>query len=166
MTHKSWCYYKINVDCTIMIDEEDLDKVQDHKWHITKGENGKEKIFTRFFKNGKYSHLTLGRHITDCPANKVVCMWQDRRDFRKSNLLVCSISEKQHHYKRMQPKTTSHTSKYPGVSWDRQALKWRASIAYNGKSFYLGLFEKESDAAHAYEVQSEKYFSIEGKKAS
>lgn len=43
------------------------------------------------------------------------------------------------------------TSKYTGVSWDRNANKWVAKIRLNGKNNHLGLFENEIEASKAYQ---------------
>ena len=43
------------------------------------------------------------------------------------------------------------SSKYVGVCWHYKTNKWMARIQINGKSKYLGLFEKEIDASNAYQ---------------
>ena len=45
------------------------------------------------------------------------------------------------------------SSKYTGVSWDKQKRKWLAQIYYNRKSIFLGYFNSEIKAAESY-----KYF--------
>lgn len=47
------------------------------------------------------------------------------------------------------------TSKYIGVS--KVGNRWRASIKYNGKTFYLGSFKTELQAHNAYEKRLEKF---------
>ena len=42
------------------------------------------------------------------------------------------------------------TSIHKGVSWDKKCKKWRAQICVNYKKINLGIFEKETDAAIAY----------------
>jgi len=44
------------------------------------------------------------------------------------------------------------TSKFKGVSWHKQGHKWQASIAKDRRSYGLGLFNSEQDAAMAYNV--------------
>jgi hypothetical protein len=43
------------------------------------------------------------------------------------------------------------SSKYTGVSWDKNLNKWRAQIYINGKLKYLGVFVNELDASNAYQ---------------
>lgn len=45
--------------------------------------------------------------------------------------------------------STLTSSKYKGVTWDRN--KWKARIAYRGILYDLGRFDKEEDAAKAYD---------------
>ena len=48
--------------------------------------------------------------------------------------------------RRLPPKT----SRYPGVSWQPKSGNWRARISRDGKTYELGLFKREADAARAY----------------
>jgi hypothetical protein len=43
------------------------------------------------------------------------------------------------------------SSKYTGVSWDKNRNKWISKIKVNGKTINLGRFENELDASIAYE---------------
>jgi hypothetical protein len=42
-------------------------------------------------------------------------------------------------------------SRYRGVYWEKGCQLWRVRIRFEGKSFELGLFEDESEAARAYD---------------
>jgi hypothetical protein len=52
--------------------------------------------------------------------------------------------------KRKSYKNKSTTSIYKGVSWNKKTKKWRASLRFKGKPFYLGSFDSEDDAGQAY----------------
>lgn len=54
------------------------------------------------------------------------------------------------------------TSKYTGVSWDKNANKWVCKIYINGKQNYLGLFENELDANNAYQNALKKLGGYNG----
>jgi hypothetical protein len=54
------------------------------------------------------------------------------------------------------------TSEYRGVFWDTQNGKWQSKIYHAGKTWYLGRFTSETDAALAYNRASIK---IHGDKA-
>ncbi len=45
-----------------------------------------------------------------------------------------------------------HSSKFTGVSLDRESRKWRACIGINGKQIHLGRFDNEYEAHLAYQA--------------
>lgn len=47
-------------------------------------------------------------------------------------------------------KTKNKTSKYKGVSWASPVGKWQAQVMRNRKSYHLGYFKTEEEAADAY----------------
>jgi hypothetical protein len=59
------------------------------------------------------------------------------------------------------------TSKFTGVSWHKQSNKWLAQVRKNNKVEYLGVFEKEEEAAIAYlnSLQAERMYSEEDMKS-
>lgn len=73
-------------------------------------------------------------------------------DNRIENLRVATELQNTYNVK----KQINTTSKYKGVSWHIQANKWQARIRINGKQISLGCFEKEEDAAFAYNKAAQK----------
>lgn len=49
-------------------------------------------------------------------------------------------------------RTFGRTSRYKGVSWASTKNKWLANIHIEGKTYYLGRYAEEKDAARAYNV--------------
>ena len=49
-------------------------------------------------------------------------------------------------------------SGYKGVYWYAEKKKWLASIRFNKKSIYLGLYENKIDAALAYDQKAKELF--------
>ncbi len=76
-------------------------------------------------------------------------------DYRKENLVVCTVQERQ----RLLPKRRSKTSsKYRGVSYSKADKRWKAGIEIDGHGINLGHYKQEEDAALAYNQAAKKYF--------
>lgn len=73
---------------------------------------------------------------------------RDRLNCRRSNLRVLRLGENQQNTSAQR----GTSSVYRGVSWIAQSGKWRAAIRVKSKTYTLGLFENESDAANAARV--------------
>lgn len=69
----------------------------------------------------------------------------NKLDNRVENLQI--ITHRENCHKR----PTNSTSKYIGVSYEKNRNKWRAVIRINGKKIYLGSFINEEDANLAYQ---------------
>jgi hypothetical protein len=77
----------------------------------------------------------------------------DTLDNRRCNLRICTHS--QNHMNRQ---NGWGSSRFKGVSWFKQKMKWRAYIQLNGKMRHLGLFESETDAAKTYNKAAIRYY--------
>jgi len=53
-------------------------------------------------------------------------------------------------------------SEYMGVCWNGKAKKWQSQIRYQGKRYFLGLYDTELEAFSAY-ITTMKYYNIENK---
>lgn len=53
------------------------------------------------------------------------------------------------------------TSRYRGVTFDKRSGKWKAQITHQGRSFGLGLYDYEEEAARTYDVEARKLFGRE-----
>lgn len=71
-----------------------------------------------------------------------------KHDNRVKNLRV--VSNQQNQFNRIAK----------GYSWNKQKQKWKASIKYNSKNIYLGMFKNEQDARNAYLKAKEQYHII------
>ena len=81
--------------------------------------------------------------------------YQTGFDFRKDNLVVCTMQERQ----QMLPKRTHPTtSLYKGVTFDQSKNMWRASLQVEKRNITIGLFKDEQEAARAYNRAARKQF--------
>ena len=136
-----------------IVDDEDYERVSKYKWQATWG--GYCYYATRIpWNKGKRHEIRMHRFILNAPDDKIV----DHIDFnglnnRRDNIRTCTHSQSQYHRR-------SHggTSKYKGVSLCRKNNKWQAQIKHNRKSKWIGQYEKEKDAAKAYNKKAKELF--------
>merc|ERR1719229_1100137 len=50
-------------------------------------------------------------------------------------------------------KSIRNTSKYRGVSWGSRQQRWLARVRWQGKTYYVGNFENENEAAKARDLK-------------
>jgi AP2-like factor (euAP2 lineage) len=153
---KAWVYLKVRPNLKVKIDREDLKRVSEHSWRVTKGTTGRRRVVTSIRTGATVKTVTLGKFLMNPPKGKQVYprRFNEGLDYRKFNLVVCTLSERQ----RLLPKKrTGATSTYRGVSRG-PSKKWRAGIEVEGKSINLGLFRSEESAAEAYNRAARKYF--------
>jgi len=122
-----------------IVDDEDYQYLSGFKWRI----NG------RYAVKGKKGYR-MHRILMDDPVGMCVDhINRNTMDNRKCNLRVCSKAENSRNCKLRK----DGKSKYRGVSLYRDK-KWRVQIKYNGKVIHIGYFDKESDAAKAYDKEA------------
>ena len=157
----SWRTFSIG-NQKIKIDSEDFDRISKHTWRIRRRDDTKKlSIMTSVRTPDGVRNLSLGKFLMNPPKGKLVYARRfiDGFDYRKENLIVCSIQERQ----TMIPKRRKDTSsKYRGVSYLKTAELWRAGITVNGSSMNLGDFKSEEAAARAYNTAAKKYFGENG----
>ena len=139
------------------VDLEDFERLSEYSWRKTEGTTGRARVVTSVRKKDKVRNITLGHFLMRPPKGKQVYprRFNDGLDYRKSNLIVCTLQERQ----RMLPKNRKNTtSPYRGVSFSTRDEKWRAAIEVNGKSINLGHYKTEKEAALAYNKGARKHF--------
>jgi AP2-like factor, euAP2 lineage len=157
MAGKAWCYISVHPNLKVKIDREDLKRVNDHSWRVTKGTTGRQRVVTSIRTPDGVKTVTLGKFLMNPPSGMQVYprRFNEGLDYRKSNLVVCTLAERQ----RLLPKKRTKTSStYRGVSFSRSHKKWRAGIEVNGRSLNLGLYKSEDEAAEAYNKAARKHF--------
>jgi hypothetical protein len=153
---KAWAYLKVHPGFKVKVDREDLRRVNEHSWRVTYG-TGRKRVVTSVRGPKGVRSLTLGKFLMNPPKGRQVYprRFNEELDYRKSNLIVCTLQERQ----RLLPKNRADaTSNFRGVSYDKASGKWRASIEVDGHSINLGQFKVESEAALAYNKAAQKYF--------
>lgn len=110
-----------------------------------------EKGYVRFGLQGKQymvHRVVWCLHFGDMPNLQIDHKDRDKTNNRIENLRVVSNSENaQNHIK---VRKNNKSSKFLGVSFDKNMKKFRATIVLNGKQELIGYFEDEKEASDAY----------------
>lgn len=133
-------------DGFVVIDTEDLSKVENHLWVKRIMPNGK--CYANFSSNGKRGavhRLVMG--VTD-PKIEVDHIDNDGLNCRKSNLRLCT--HLQNHLNKGKRKDSKQ--KYKCIEY--RYGKYRPYININGKRTVLGLFDSPEEAAKIYDKKA------------
>lgn len=127
-----------------LVDDEDFEELSQYKWFAQKAVNTfyAERVD---MTTGKPKKIKMHREIMKTHKG----METDHIDHNglnncKSNLR--NVTHRQNGQNRGEDKS----SKYAGVSWHKVSMKWSARIRINKKRKYLGYFDTELEAHHAY----------------
>lgn len=138
-----------------LIDDADVDLVSQHRWYAAKTRRGWRVTTNTKNSEGKQRNLLLHRFLMEPEKGLVVDhLNHDALDNRRSNMRVCTYSQNAMN----QRSARKSSSKYLGVSWDKGAKKWKASILIQGKKKNLGRFKEEDDAARAFDTAARLHF--------
>lgn len=131
-----------------IVDDEDFDLVNKYNWHYHAGYAASRPH--RHKKNIYMHRLILG--LTSSNKLDADHINHNGLDNRRYNLRLCTRSQ------NMMNSLKDHTSKYKGICWREPKKKWTAQIKFNGKQYYLGLYDIAEDAALAYDRKATELF--------
>jgi hypothetical protein len=126
-----------------IIDKEDFDKIKDHSW--VPGPYGKYAVASI-----KHNMVRMHRLIMGFPQQDIDHINGNDIDNRKQNLRLCSHSQNL----RNIPKSSRNTTGFKGVCFDKGVNKFRASIKFNYKTIYLGVFNTAEEASEVYQKKA------------
>ena len=127
------------------------------KWHATSGRGGPYAVRCSYpFEKNKPIKIQMHRIILG--LSKLDSRQVDHRDHNtlnntRSNLRIATRTQNMGNRKKQ-----DGSSRYRGVSWDKQYKRWRAAIRINGRSKTLGRYLKEEEAAMAYDKAALDHF--------
>ena len=146
-------YIPISQGKYAIVDDADFEWLSKYRWYCCWSPHKKTYYAQTSVKiDSKHKCVFMHRMILNAPKGKQTDHENGKGyDNRRENIKICTASENQHNQHAVRGR-----SKYHGVSWNKASSKWRAKIMYNGTSYYLGLFDLESDAANAYESKKQE----------
>lgn len=142
---------KLTQNQTTIIDDEDFDRVKQHKWCALEQPKYKENKFMAVTNithlDGRRETVYLHRFIMNAPKGLHVDH-KDRNPLnnQKSNLRICTHAENQ----RNRAENSNNKSGFKGVCFVKHAKRYKAQIWANGKRTFLGYHDTAEAASEAY----------------
>jgi hypothetical protein len=146
---------------TALIDDEDFEWASRFTWWaVNLGRKGENHWYAATNVGGRKNKKTLLMHREI--AARAGLPWSPRYDLRDRNGLnnqrvnlrpATATLNNANSKKRL-----GTTSRFKGVSWESFTGRWRAQIRNAGKSFSLGRFADEIEAAKAYDAAAREQF--------
>jgi hypothetical protein len=125
------------------VDSEDYLMLIQRKWYAVKSGSGYRAYSDSPFRvsmHGLIMNLQKGFEVDHIDGNGL--------NNCKYNLRICVHSQNLQN----QRKQTGTSSRFKGVSWNKNVKKWHAYIKSKGIRYNLGFYDKEEDAALAYNI--------------
>lgn len=104
-------------------------------------------------KNGNSFSKKIHRLVADAFLEEKISKQRMVVDHRDNNPLNNRADNLQRITQRENStrKQVGCSSKYIGVSWNKNTMKWKSQILFNKKPVFLGYFKNEIDAHNAYQ---------------
>lgn len=106
-------------------------------------------------ENGGISMVRMHREIMNFPKGLLVDHRNNNTlDNRRANLRIATSSQNMVNRRRDKSK---NSSQFRGVRFRKERGRWSAQITVNGKTFWLGSYDNEIEAAKAYDTAAKKH---------
>jgi len=136
-----------------LIDDEDWDLVCGYSWYYFHDDHNE---YAKAREPKTRREVRMHRLIMDAPRGVQVDHWNGNGlDNQRHNLRLCTNGQN----RQNSSKSSKAAFRYKGVSWhDKGHSRIQASIKFNGKTIPLGYYDREEDAARAYDAKARELF--------
>jgi len=158
----AWAFMPLTNGDHTLLDSSDYEDLHPGRWYRTKFGYAAWKRKTLIGVLDDWLHRVIMR-LMPWDKMEVDHINGDRLDNRRCNLRVVTRAQ------NCQNKPSlGGSSKYRGVHWCKRTKRWMARAKLNQKTYYLGSYEDEEDAADAASKFREEHmpFSEEGRRAA
>lgn len=135
---------------TTFVDDEDYEMLNKYTWNLSTCKYPQTNIWINNKRTTKQMHLMIINPPRDMCIDHIDGNIYNNQ---KSNLRVVTI-----HQNTMNSKSRKGTSKFKGVSKNKKDKKWVSKICFNYKTYILGYFENEKEAAITYNKKAIELF--------
>jgi len=137
-----------------LVDDKDFEYLNQFKWHLGTEKSNSQYAIRHIRINGKRTTIAMHKVILNNPAGTVSDHINGNGlDNRRENLRICTVRNN-----CMNRKQQGGTSKYKGVSLHSPGGKWKSRIKTNGKTYNLGCYKTQEEAASVYNIAAKIMF--------
>ena len=130
-----------------LVDDDVYEWASDLKWRVVSNRGN-------LYAVRGHRSTYLAREIMGAPRANIDHVNGNTLDNRRANLRACSSTENSYNQK----KVLGTSSRFKGVTWDKDIKKWRAMIRFQKRLVHLGSFASEIEAALVYDRSALGYF--------
>lgn len=131
---------EISPDYSVQVDDDLLEELSKHRWRLHKGKHTHYAVSTR--------GLMMHRLVIQATKGVLVDHINgDGLDNRRANLRLCSNAQNMMNARKI----AGRSSRFKGVSWNKDRNQWYSTIEKGGKRTFLGGYREETRAAKQYD---------------
>lgn len=132
---------------SVLIDDDQYEEIAAHRWRAQKGKH----THYAAMNGGVLMHRLIMRATKGDIVDHVN---GDGLDNRKENLRLCSNAENMMNARKI----AGRSSRFKGVSWNKDRSQWYSTIEKDGKRKFLGGYKDEAVAAKQYDNAALRMF--------